>query len=50
MLVKGATDGKQWQPDIRAELNISSGYGLIPSGNELLPEPMLNFPDAIWYH
>ena len=32
-------------------VNIGSGYGLVPSGNKSLPEPMLTkFYDATWRH
>ena len=33
------------------EVNIGLGYGLVPSGNKPLPEPMLaQVPDTIWHH
>ena len=40
----------RWRPHWSL-VNIGSGNGLIPSGNKLLPEPMLTkFYDVIWHH
>ena len=39
------------KPPIENKVSIASGNGLVPSGKNSLPEPMLTkIPDHIWHH